>query len=75
MRNNGQPALMNLCNQLRETVRTQQFNPIQLVPNVIDHVEADEMMQLIQQLMIGPGAGAANARIPGIHQQSGTRLQ
>jgi nucleoside-triphosphatase THEP1 len=36
MRNNGQPALMEVCNQLRNTVETQQFSPIKIVPGVID---------------------------------------
>lgn len=45
MRNAGQPALMNICNQLRHTVETGQFLPIQIVPGVIDHLN-DEQMQL-----------------------------
>lgn len=44
MRNAGQPALMNVSSQLRETVETGVFNPIQIVPGVIDHAD-DEMMQ------------------------------
>lgn len=39
MRNSGQPALMDLCAQLRETVKTGVFNPIKMVPNVIEHLE------------------------------------
>lgn len=42
MRNNGQPALMELCEQLRETVKTGVFKPIKLVPNVIDYIDNDE---------------------------------
>jgi GTPase SAR1 family protein len=36
VRNAGQPALMDVCNQLRETVATGDFQPIRLVPGVID---------------------------------------
>ena len=43
MRNADQPALMNLCQQLRETVETKEFYPIQLVPGVIDLLEDEEM--------------------------------
>lgn len=43
MRNNNQPALMNVCAQLRQTVETGVFNPIQIVPGVIDHLDDDQM--------------------------------
>ena len=36
MRNNKQAALMSVCNQLRNTVETGVFQPIQIVPGVID---------------------------------------
>lgn len=36
MRNNAQPALMEVCAQLRETVDTGIFKPIKVVPGVID---------------------------------------
>ena len=36
MRNSGQPALIDVCQQLRDTVETGKFNPIQIVPGVID---------------------------------------
>jgi len=42
MRNNKQPALMELCEQLRETVKTGVFKPIKLVDGVIDHIDSDE---------------------------------
>ncbi|QIG76580.1 ATP-dependent DNA helicase protein [Rhizobium phage RHph_I1_6] len=42
MRNNKQPALMELCEQLRETVKTGVFKPIKLVDGVIDHISSDE---------------------------------
>lgn len=50
MRNSGQPALMNLCNQLRHTVETGEFLPIQLVPGVIDYCNDDEIQLEIDRL-------------------------
>lgn len=47
MRNAGQPALMQLCSQLRHTVATGEFLPIQIVPGVIDHLNDTEMEQAI----------------------------
>lgn len=44
MRNNNQPALMAVCQQLRETVETGVFKPIQIVPGVIDYL-GDAAMQ------------------------------
>lgn len=44
MRNSGQPALMAICQQLRETVETGVFKPIQIIPGVINHVD-DYMME------------------------------
>jgi exodeoxyribonuclease V len=38
MRNAGQPALMALCDQLRQTVETGIFHPIQEFPGVIDYL-------------------------------------
>lgn len=43
MRNNNQPALMEVCAQLRETVQTGIFKPIQIVPGVIDHINDAEL--------------------------------
>lgn len=43
MRNASQPALMAVCNQLRQTVETGEFHPIQIVPGVIDHLTPDQM--------------------------------
>lgn len=43
MRNNNQPALMNVCAQLRQTVETGVFNSIKIVPGVIDHLDDAEM--------------------------------
>ncbi len=47
MRNNGQPALMALCDQLRATVETAEFHPIKTTPGVIDLYSSDEMQQFI----------------------------
>lgn len=49
VRNAGQPALMKVCQQLRNTVETGHFSPIQIVPGVIDLVEDAEMESLIAQ--------------------------
>ena len=43
MRNNGQPALMSLCSQLRLTVETGDFAGIKLTPGVVDHFSDAQM--------------------------------
>jgi DNA polymerase III delta prime subunit len=48
MRNAGQPALMAICQQLRNTVETGVFHPIQIVPGVIDHVDDAEMQAMLK---------------------------
>lgn len=50
VRNAGQPALMAVCKQLRDTVETGVFQPIQIVPGVIDHVDDDGMQDLIAEV-------------------------
>ncbi len=52
MRNSGQPALMTLCNQLRNTVETGQFAPINLVPGAIDLLSLDELQAEIDKAFI-----------------------
>lgn len=47
MRNAEQPALMHLCKQLRETVETGVFKPIQIVPGVIDHLTDEQFQNLL----------------------------
>jgi superfamily I DNA/RNA helicase len=42
VRNAGQPALMHVCQQLRDTVETGVFNPIQAVPGVIDWLSDED---------------------------------
>lgn len=43
MRNSSQPALMKLCQQLRNTVETGEFNPIKIQPGVIDLLDDAQM--------------------------------
>lgn len=45
MRNSSQVALMNICQQLRNTVETGEFKPIQIQPGVIDHLDGSQMEQ------------------------------
>ncbi len=47
MRNSGQPALMDICQQLRETVETGIFKPIKIVPGIIDHLGGADMEMAI----------------------------
>jgi exodeoxyribonuclease-5 len=47
MRNAGQPALMALCKQLRDTVETGVFHPIQEVPGVIDVLDDAQALQFV----------------------------
>lgn len=55
MRNAGQPALMALCEQLRETVRTGVFKPIEIVPGVIDLLDEDHMyINLVNEFIANP---------------------
>ena len=49
MRNNGTPALMAICQQLRETVETGEFKPIQLVPDVIIHLDDQQMQDMLAE--------------------------
>lgn len=49
VRNAGQPALMAVCQQLRNSVETGEFLPIQIVPGVIDLANDNEMEQAIAQ--------------------------
>jgi hypothetical protein len=49
MRNSEQPALMQLCNQLRNTVETGEFAPIQIVPGVIDWLSDEQMEAQLHQ--------------------------
>lgn len=48
VRNADQPALMDLCSQLRQTVETGMFNPIQEVPGVIDYIGDSDLKYLLE---------------------------
>lgn len=58
MRNSGQPALMELCNQLRASVETGDFWPIQAKPGVVDHFTATEMQAYLEQTFVDQNPGA-----------------
>ena len=49
VRNAGQPALMKVCDQLRRTVETGVFEPIQIVPGVIDLLDNQQMQAEIDK--------------------------
>lgn len=49
VRNSGQQALMDLCEQAVETVRTGVFTPIQEVPGVIDFVDGPQLKGLLER--------------------------
>lgn len=50
IRSAGQPAILALCQQLRDTVETGEFKPIQLVPGVIDQLEGKEAEDEIKRV-------------------------
>lgn len=50
IRSAGQPAILALCNQLRDSVETNEFKPIQLVPGVIDQLSGQEAENEIKQV-------------------------
>ena len=54
MRNSGQPALMALCNQLRDTVKTGVFQPIDEVPGAIDHVDDQQAFDFVNVAFLTP---------------------
>ena len=53
VRNANQPALMNICQQLRETVNDGIFKPIEIVPGVIDLLDSQQMQaEIFNQFMV-----------------------
>lgn len=60
VRNAGQPALVDLCAQLRQNVETLNFKPILPVPGVIDYLDANQAQSFIDQAFLEP---SNNARI------------
>lgn len=49
VRNSGQPALMELCEQAKDTVLTGRFHPIKEVPGVIDFVSGEELKGILER--------------------------
>ena len=49
VRNANQPALMDLCEQLKDTVLTGRFHPIKEVPGVIDFVNGSELKGVLER--------------------------
>lgn len=49
MRNAEQPALMELCEQLVDTVKTGKFTRIKEVPGVIDFINGEQMIGLLER--------------------------
>ena len=49
VRNANQQALMALCDQFRETVRTGIFKPIQAVPGVIDYLDTNQAFAFVDR--------------------------
>lgn len=50
MRNADQPALVAICEQLRETVKTGVFKPIKIVPGVIDLLDGPTMQDALKHV-------------------------
>lgn len=49
VRNSGQPALMELCEQAKDTVLTGNFHKIKEVPGVIDFIDGNQMKGLLER--------------------------
>jgi hypothetical protein len=56
MRNAGQPALISVCKQLRATVETGVFNPILIVPGVIDWLDDESAQREINNSFLTNGS-------------------
>lgn len=54
VRNANQPALIELCEQLKKTVETGVFNPIKLVPGVIDWLDPEKMKEEVNKDFLVP---------------------
>lgn len=55
VRNAEKPALVALCEQLRETVETGTFYPIEEVPGVIEHLDPNQMQEKLNEYFKDPG--------------------
>ncbi len=49
VRNAEQPALMELCEQAKQTVLTGKFTPIQEVPGVIDFIDGNQLKGILER--------------------------
>ena len=58
VRNAGQPALVQLCAQLRETVETGVFRPIKEVPGVIEYLDDTSMLTMLHKHFKDPEPSA-----------------
>lgn len=58
MRNKGQPALMELCSQLRKTVKSGVFYPIREVPGVIEYLTQDNVEEFMETTFKQENAGS-----------------
>lgn len=54
MRNAGQPALVDVCNHLRDCVENLKLPEIQIVPGVIDHLDDEQMSAEVDKQFINP---------------------
>jgi len=58
IRNAESPALINLCNQLRNTVETGKFMPIHEVPGIIEYLTDPQMQNKIKEYFLKPTTSA-----------------
>lgn len=54
VRNASNPALVRLCDQLRETVETGEFFPIQEIPGSIDYLDDEQMSKKLEEHLLEP---------------------
>lgn len=73
IRNANSPALMNLCDQLRNTVETGNFTPIKEVPGHIEYLDKQQMQSKIDETFLSENADArilcyTNKRVQGYNE-------
>lgn len=73
IRNANSPALMNLCDQLRNTVETGNFTPIKQVPGHIEYLDKQQMQSKIDETFLSENADArilcyTNKRVQGYNE-------
>jgi hypothetical protein len=54
VRNANSPALVDLCSQLRETVETGIFQPMQPVPGVVEYLDDQQMLDKLSEHFLEP---------------------